>query len=106
MSTPGSIALILLIVQALICAIVLLAIAGGLVYAMRKLRMSAERAMPEAQAFTARVAAGTQTVCDKIADPLIRAHAATGKAQTVAASARSRIQARIQTFMSARRQQH
>ncbi len=104
MSTPGSIALILLIVQALICALVPLAIAGGLVYAMHKLRQGTERAMPKAQAFTAQVAAGTRTICDKIADPLIRAHAAAGNAQTVAASTRSRIQARIQTFMSDWRQ--
>ncbi len=102
MSTPGSIALILLIVQALICALVPLAIAGGLVYAMHKLRKGAERAMPKAQAFTAQVAAGTRTVCDKIAEPLIRAHAAAGNAQTVAASTRSRVQARVQTFMSGR----
>ncbi len=99
MSTPGSIALILLIVQALICALVPLAIAGGLVFAMHKLRKGAERLMPKAQAFTAHIAAGTRTVCDKIADPLMRAHAAASKAQTVAASA----QARVQNFMSGRR---
>lgn len=99
MSTPASIALILLIVQALICALVPLAIAAGLVYAMHKLRQGAERALPKAQAFTAQVAAGTRTICDKIADPLIRAHATAGNAQTVAESAR----ARVQTFISSRR---
>lgn len=95
MSTPASIALILLIVQALICALVPLAIAAGLVYAMRKLRQGAERALPKAQALTAQAAAGARKVCDRLAEPLIRAHATAGHVQTVAGAARARVQARF-----------
>ena len=100
MSTAGSIALIFLIVEALICALVPLAIVGASVFGMYKLRKGTERAMPKAQAFTAQVAATTRTVCDKIADPLIQAHTVPDNVRAASASAQARLKARLERWRS------
>jgi hypothetical protein len=90
MSTAGSIALILLIIEALVLLIIPLAIAAGLVYAMHRLRGFLARAMPKAQAFATLVNTRTRQIADAVVDPVMRAQTAPDHLRASARAARRR----------------
>ncbi len=91
MSTAASIALIFLIIQALIVALIPLAINAGMVFAMIKLRGLLKRVLPKAQGITARVAETAHDLSDKVAAPFITANAVAVEVRTVVKGARNRL---------------
>ncbi|MCS7059843.1 MAG: hypothetical protein RMN25_01645 [Anaerolineae bacterium] len=95
MSTAASIALILLMIEALICTLAPLGILIGLVYGLRKARQGLAQALPKAQGFTAQAARTTHTVSNRIVEPLIRAHMTADQLWAVIASIRARAGARF-----------
>jgi hypothetical protein len=81
MSTAASIALVFLIIEMMVGAVIFLAISAGMVYLMHKLRGVVKRVMPRAQNITLLVANKTHDFSDIVAEPFIKAHSATAQAR-------------------------
>jgi hypothetical protein len=89
-SNAASIALILMIFEALILSIVPLAILGGSIYGMRRLRQFIVRVLPQVHAVSDLVKAKTREYSDLAKEPMIRANMATHNARATAIAAQAR----------------
>ena len=95
MSTAASIALILLIIEALIFAIVFLMLVGSMVYGMSRLLGAMKRVLPRGQEVTTRIQVTTRQISDRVAAPFIWAHAMNAKTRAVGKSAKQRVASRF-----------
>jgi hypothetical protein len=91
MSTAASIALILLIVEALIASVFIFAIFAGMIFLMIRLRMWLKIALPKAQGYTSQINSTTHGVSDKVVSPFMAIHATSAHVRTSARSVRRRL---------------
>ncbi len=90
MSTAGSIALILLIIEAVVLLIVPLAILAGLVYGMHRLRGFLVRVMPTVHAYATLANVKTRQFADAAVAAVIQAQTAPDNLRAAARAARRR----------------
>ena len=90
MSTAASIALILLIIESMLGMLVILAISGGMVFLMIKLRKGLKRVLPQVQGFTFQVANTAHDISNKVAEPFIKVNSTAVQVRATVQGAKQR----------------
>jgi hypothetical protein len=91
MSTGASIALIFLIIESMIFVLIGLAIVGGMVYGMHKLRGVLKRLFPQLQGYSYTAYTTVHGLMDKVITPFLWAQGTNANVRAAANAAKRRV---------------